>query len=506
MRFRAAIALITLAGCGELKGLLPPAPDGGHTTVPGTYLDARVSPGHRFHLQLSGEKQLSCHDCHYVADAGFHADAVKPCATCHEKQQEHHHPFDGGVQMTCFSCHVFRSVGEAARIDKWGCQRCHVEPGDGGAPLGPPVGAPNPENLPPHITVHTKKCEECHRPHGTPFTLAADCGKCHDVTVSHGKGEKALPADTCMTCHPHHTEAKVASTQCTSCHMSKQVPVTARVQPGALFEGGHVACSSCHKPHQFVVSKALPCISCHKNKPELAADKHGACVKCHAPHSDHAAPKTCQSCHAKLDVKHPPDVEGHTCTGCHPPHSAEIVAPAKAVGCISCHKAEKFTGIVHSEKTGCANCHVAHQDKPKREGLCVKCHEKQLTLTLKNPGHKDCAKCHAGLPHGPPVGPKPCLDCHTGKQPPQKGHVECASCHQSHSAKVVKACTDCHSSPLPGLHTVAKHAACATCHKPHAPPPGLEPKTCLKCHQPPARSHPGQPQQCVGCHLFRAQP
>ncbi|MBK7857869.1 MAG: hypothetical protein IPJ65_04430 [Archangiaceae bacterium] len=519
----ASSTLLLLCACGELKELLPAESDAGQTRVPGSYLDARVSAGHRAHLALSGEKQLSCHDCHLIADAGFTGRAVVPCATCHEKQQQHHHPFDGGVPMGCTSCHVFRSLGEAALIDKWGCRRCHVEQLDGGSAIGPVVGHANPEHLPPHVTVHTEKCESCHRPHGTPFTLAADCGSCHEVTVSHGKGEKALVADTCMVCHPHHSPAKVALGMCVGCHVGGPVPAKAQVKPGALFAKGHEGCSTCHRPHQFVAQQAKACVTCHANQPVLAAEKHGPCITCHRPHEDRASARTCESCHVKVHLQHPVDAQGRSCLGCHPVHAAEhgqsisasatvpVYASSLAVPCITCHQKAPFTvGVVHAAGLECLSCHQGpHQGKPKREGLCQGCHAEQHQLTKLNKGHQVCDKCHAALPHGPPAAPLECLSCHKDKVPPQRGHVEqlqCKSCHQSHSAKVLTKCTDCHDKPekrLPGLHRIAKHQQCASCHSAHAAPKGLEPQTCRSCHtQLPVKTHPTPPQQCVSCHLF----
>lgn len=522
-RALSVLALLGAAGCLDVSELLPPARDGGQLKVPGTYLDARLSTGHRAHLALSGERQLSCRDCHALADAGFSAQAVKRCESCHQQEKEHHHPFDGGVAMGCTSCHVFRASGEAAHIDPWGCRRCHVEQLDGGAVLGPAPGEANPGHLPPHVSVHVKRCEACHRPHGAPFTQPADCGGCHDVNVSHGKGEKALVADTCMACHPHHSKASDALARCTGCHVGGPVPAKAQVKAAALFSPGHTGCSTCHAPHAFVAERAARCTSCHVEKPVLAAAKHQDCVSCHQPHEPRAAPKGCESCHQKLHPKHPVDARGQPCLGCHPihgevagltkpsPDGGTPVSSSLAVGCGACHQTPELNAQnLHARGLVCLSCHAApHDGSPPREHLCDRCHLTQITSTRANAGHQRCGDCHPGLPHAPPVSPKPCLDCHPTKQPPQRGHVqklECASCHQSHSAKVTTRCTDCHGTPdapLPGLHLIPKHAQCSTCHAPHAPAPGLEPKACRSCHpQPSLKSHPTPPQQCISCHLF----
>ncbi len=466
--FTVLLVGVLLAGCD----LLPGPPDGSHTTVPGTYHDAKSSPGHRAHLALEGEKQLQCRDCHFVSDAGFRSDAVKPCAECHERQQEHHHPFDagtlgqdGGIQMTCFTCHIFRSQGPG----RWNCAACHAE----------------------QVVVHKDKCNACHRPHGTPFTRSADCSQCHDIDVMHGKGEKQLQADTCMTCHPHHTKASVAPTLCAGCHESKQ---------SAVFPKGHQACSTCHAAHAFTKGTAKDCRGCHKDQHVIASDKHGACTKCHEPHATRAAPKTCESCHTKTHVAHPKDKEGQTCLGCHPVHSKTV---AKAVECRTCHTFDN-AAVVHAKDTTCSSCHKdKHAAKPSRVGLCESCHKDQQALVKGNPGHQKCEKCHEGQPHLPKP-PPPCLSCHEKQKPVQKGHKECESCHAKHSAQVIKRCTDCHDKPLPGLHTVKKHQQCDSCHRPHLPQPGFGPQSCMaNCHTTLSKKeHPTPPQQCASCHLF----
>ena len=64
------VFLLALAGC-DLTKQLPQPQDGGLVTVPGSYHSARMTPGHKAHLLLTGDKQVECHDCHAIADAGF---------------------------------------------------------------------------------------------------------------------------------------------------------------------------------------------------------------------------------------------------------------------------------------------------------------------------------------------------------------------------------------------------------------------------------------------------
>jgi hypothetical protein len=492
---------LALAGCDPSK-LLPQPQDGGIVTVPGSYHSARMTPGHKAHLLLTGDKKVECHDCHAIADAGFESPGTALCANCHEKQMGQHHPVqdagtvtDGGTQVTCLTCHVFHAESPDVRFDKWACITCHAKP----------------QGDKPAITVHVENCASCHRPHELPFTQAADCTTCHAVTLKHGaKGDTV--ADTCMGCHPHHSKAVVASGQCLTCHQKDTMEARARVSPGALFEKGHVGCGTCHTAHIFQKTEVKACTSCHTGQHVLAPSAHKLCITCHQPHADKSKPKACESCHKKelAALKHPPQKETVAkCTGCHPPHPESAEANI-AVACITCHKTAPFTNdVVHAATTSCDACHVPHAGKPKAEVLCVSCHEKQVTAVKKNAGHAKCADCHVGfLPHGERVEPKPCLSCHAKMKPPQQGHKECASCHESHSATVVKQCATCHlsptSAPLPGLHAVQKHRDCKSCHAPHEPQPGFGPASCMKCHPHlPQKDHPTPPAQCVGCHLFK---
>lgn len=481
-------ALVTLLlACLSACGLLPEHPDGGPVPVPGSYRLARFTPGHEFHLSLRGEQQLQCTSCHALGDAGFTSPGPQLCVNCHQLQATQHHPLDAQLQMTCFTCHPFTAEKIGQRFEKWRCLDCHREPQEGR----------------PRIEVHAGQCASCHRPHTAPFTQSADCRECHDVTVKHGFKASTM-AETCMACHPNHSKAPVASQQCKSCHETNDVPAVARVDPAALFTGGHVGCGSCHTAHTFTRTAVKPCSTCHAGKPVLSNETH-TCTGCHRPHQPKAAAVACSTCHGDTQVQHPKTAAGQTCTGCHPPH-AQASTAAKAVACTSCHDGQPFTGaVVHAQRLACASCHRPHGGKPKQP-LCKSCHEEVFAKVAFNPGHQNCASCHAGLPHADmSAAPAACLSCHDGKTPPQPGHAQCLSCHELHSARVLKTCTQCHdATKLPGLHLVRRHAAvCTSCHGPHTPEPGVGPETCRACHRSlPKQSHPTPPQQCVSCHLF----
>lgn len=499
----AAAAL--LAGC-SLPPYVPEPHDGGPLSVPETYHLARSSPGHKQHLALTGDKQLRCHDCHALADAGFFEVPVSMCVNCHEAQVKQHHREDAGVHLedgglahglTCFSCHPFLPSAPSMRFEKWSCYGCHQrDQGDAGA-----------------ITVHTNRCSACHHPHEKPFTQPQDCTTCHDVSLKHGAKGTTI-ADTCMKCHKHHTQAEKASVVCVNCHTKPTMELRARVATDALFDPGHTGCGSCHRPHSFVKEEVSSCQLCHQSRHVLAPKDHDSCTSCHFPHASRAAAKDCQGCHDDQKVKHPKDKQGKTCTGCHPPHDGKL-GKAVAHQCLDCHKEPELNAsVVHAASAECTDCHKPHDGKPKLELLCPDCHKQwKQAASNKNKAHVKCESCHKGLPHKEMPEPPECVSCHKAKVPTFAGHrtkdVGCLTCHTLHDAQTVKTCKDCHdAAKLPTLHQVAKHQDCRTCHAPHEPQPGFGPATCAKggCHEKlSVKDHPPKPTQCVGCHLFREE-
>jgi hypothetical protein len=503
----AVVVVAVLSACGSTT--TPPAEVQPLQTVPDSYHLARPAPGHQQHLATglirrdgglveSGSKQVRCRDCHALEDAGFSAPTDAVCRTCHEDQQRQHHPFDAGAStLGCLTCHPFMAKTLPARFEPWTCFECHDKAQGDLAP----------------ITVHRARCEACHRPHEAPFTKAADCSTCHEVSLTHGAKGPTL-ADTCMKCHPHHTEASVASGQCVTCHTKPTMTAAARVAPEALFPKGHPGCGACHEAHRFEKGAVKGCETCHRGQPVVAVWMHEACTDCHRPHAPKSQAIGCtDGCHRDEVVKHPKSVEGQACTGCHEAHAP---GDRLAKPCVACHDTAPFTArVVHGERVTCDDCHAPHDAKPRSDAECRGCHQARfaevalVTVTpgAKLKGHQDCGACHATLPHGAPgATPKPCLECHAARAPPQKGHDGCESCHESHSGAVVKTCTACHApAKLPALHAEKDHQRCEACHTPHTPEPGAGPATCRSCHQRlDQKNHPTPPAQCTGCHLFKA--
>jgi hypothetical protein len=495
------LSLPVMATACELLPL-PPPPDGGLAHVPQQYRLAKAAPGHQTHLTIKGDKQVFCRSCHAVTDAGFNVPPADLCESCHKDEIKQHHPLpqDAGTELTCLTCHPFMAKTLPTRFEKWMCFDCHQQPqGD----LVTDAGVLTKRI--PAIEVHKSECQQCHRPHQQPFTLAAECTQCHDVKLSHGAKGDTL-AEKCMNCHEHHTEAARASGMCVTCHMKPDMKAEARVAEGALFEKGHTGCGSCHVAHTFDRHAVKPCKACHENKHVLAPKDHDACTDCHRPHQPKAAPVDCKSCHKDQNVKHPKSEDGKTCIGCHPIHDGKL-GTTVAKTCTQCHTKAPFNAaVVHGEKVKCADCHEPHQGKPTSLRECKSCHDTRFTEVARvkdAKGHKECKGCHENLPHGL-SGQKACSACHEKKKPIQAGHDDCKKCHESHSGALLKKCTDCHEvAKLPGLHQQKEHQECAKCHTPHTPDIGRGPPTCKSCHKAlKLDNHPTPPVQCAGCHLF----
>ncbi|MGA7343134.1 MAG: cytochrome c3 family protein [Terracidiphilus sp.] len=268
---------------------------------------------------------------------------------------------------------------------------------------------------------------------------ALKCGDCHaDI--------KGYP-------HPDH----VAPVECKSCHADEATALTGSVHG----DGKQHPCTSCHGDPHSIFPKSDPrsavyplnvprtCGNCHGN--DAMAKRHGLpnvyplymdsihgfalskegllvaanCQSCHGSHhilsrNDPQSPtyksnipKTCGSCHAKIDADYEMGVHGKAiaagkmnapvCTDCHTAHA--ILQPTEAAFrmqstpiCGNCHK-DKFStyrDTFHSqlgslggyvETARCWDCHGAHEILPGSDP--------QSPINKANLV-KTCGQCHAG--------------------------------------------------------------------------------------------------------------
>jgi predicted CXXCH cytochrome family protein len=300
-----------------------------------------------------------------------------------------------------------------------------------------------------------------------------DCLSCHaDKSLQDASGHSvSVDAQTfgasthgslkCNDCHTNIKEYphpdKVAPVECKTCHADEAAGLAGSVHA----DGVEHACTSCHgdahsifpknDPRSAVYPLNIPrtCGSCHGS--ETMAKKFGLpnvyplymdsihgfalssegllvaanCQSCHGSHHilSHKdpqsptyktnIPKTCGSCHAKIDADYEMGIHGKAvadgnlkapvCTDCHTAHA--ILQPTEASFrmqstpiCGSCHKDKLSTyrDTFHSqlgalggyvETARCWDCHGAHEILPASDPRSP---VNNANLV------KTCGKCHAG--------------------------------------------------------------------------------------------------------------
>jgi len=302
---------------------------------------------------------------------------------------------------------------------------------------------------------------------------ATDCLACHaDKSMTNASGHSiavdgqtfhasvhgSLPCSSCHTDikeypHPEHP----AAVQCKTCHTDEAMALAGSVHA----DGKEHPCTSCHGNAHSIFPKTdarsavypfnVPrtCGNCHST--DGMAKKHGLasvypaymdsihgyalteegllvaanCQSCHGSHHILSRknpesptyktniPKTCGTCHAKIDAQYEAGIHGKAlaggdlkapvCTDCHTAHA--ILQPTEAAFrmqstpiCGSCHS-DKFTtyrDTFHSqlgllggyvETARCWDCHEAHDVLPASDP-----HSSINKANLV----KTCGRCHAG--------------------------------------------------------------------------------------------------------------
>jgi hypothetical protein len=438
--------------------------------VPPSWTEYRASPGHQEHV---ARDHIACNACHRIGQDGFKDPGAEVCGGCHAKEAAVMHKGGPGAEATlCTSCHAFKPKAPAAT-----CIGCHAKTHGG-------FGA---------VVQHaTTDCAKCHRVHGSPSIVAADCKSCHEerAAVHGGHAESA----GCADCHRGHSPAAAALTLCSSCH----------TQPAGPRPAGHDSCIGCHRPHDFVAGGERACIGCHGEKATLVATQvsaHAVCTSCHAPHDPANAASSCATCHANIQVAHG---KGGDCITCHVPHAQEP-RPA-ALECTSCHgRVTAFETGAHAGGIVCEACHKPHGfGDLDAKTICQSCHEREIGLVASNAGHRDCQACHgSALAHAPAAAP-PCGTCHAQEQTTvPAGHRPCQDCHDHHAGGPTPACASCHQNKAGGPHQ-AVAGGCETCHRPHGPGGTAAPPSCITCHArtslPALHAAPGH-ADCATCHV-----
>ena len=303
------------------------------------------------------------------------------------------------AQTDCLACHADQSMqdsaGHSIAVDgkkfkssihgSLECSSCHADIKE----------YPHPEHMAP------VKCDTCHSDEETAVTgsVHAQASK-HPCTSCHGDAHSIVPRSdpnsavyplniprTCGTCHGNDAMAKQHG-------LPNVYPAYMDSIHGfALSKGGLLVaanCQSCHGSHN-ILSHKDPKSSTYKTN----------------------IPKTCGSCHAKIDADYENGVHGKAltagdlnapvCTDCHTTHA--ILQPTEAAFrmqstpiCGSCHK-DKFTtyrDTFHSqlgllggyvETARCWDCHGAHEVLSATD-----------SRSLIAPANlvQTCGRCHAG--------------------------------------------------------------------------------------------------------------
>lgn len=265
------------------------------------------------------------------------------------------------------------------------------------------------------------------------------CNNCHADIKEYPHPDHIAKVD-CKTCHADEA-AKLATSvhssskehPCTSCHGNAHEIFPKTDARSAVYPlNVPKTCGQCHSDGAMATRKGLPSVYPHymDSIHGFALSKEGLlvaanCQSCHGSHGilshkDPASPtfktnipKTCGSCHAKINDDYQVGSHGHAiaagnlkapvCTDCHTAHA--ILQPTESEFrmqstpiCGSCHKEKLSTyrDTFHSqlgslggyvETARCWDCHGAHQIYPASDPRSP-VSKANLVVT--------CGKCHAG--------------------------------------------------------------------------------------------------------------
>lgn len=285
---------------------------------------------------------------------------------------------------------------------------------------------------------------------GTSIHGVLKCGDCHTTIKAYPHTDKIVPVQ-CSTCHADQAAGLSGSVHadgkdhpCTSCHGDAHSIFPKSDARSAVYPlNVPRTCGQCHGNDGMARKHGLPSIypmyvdSIHG----FALSKEGLlvaanCQSCHGSHHilRHAdpqsptykanIPRTCGSCHAKIDTDFERGAHGKAiaaakmkapvCTDCHTAHS--ILQPTEAEFrmqstpiCGSCHKDKLSTyhDTFHSqlgslggyvETARCWDCHGAHEILPASDprspiapanlvATCGRCHKGANTSFVKYQPH-----------------------------------------------------------------------------------------------------------------------
>ena len=377
---------------------------------------------------------------------------------------------------------------------------------------------------PPHIPVLVgTDCSACHgqafqaggfgpataMSAATHAFVSTTCDTCHDTGKSFYVGS-GTPLQTRPADHLNSTDPRMATSDCSVCHETKDWVSTA-------MPAGHMPNPS-----------NLTCVTCHVSSPSdytpatLASDAAlhtgitGSCGLCHGDTTtaltwfNNFTPKD-----ALLTPAHIPYLSGSDCSSCHakvyvaggfgPTNMSAAKHAFVPTACDTCHEAGLtfYLGASTPALQGRPADHMSPTGTPQQQtGDCSGCHNTtDWTTNIMPAGHM------------PNPANQACTVCHTGNLSTQAGYATLAGIAVLHTG-INTGCAQCHGSPTGALtfynnNDNPKAAAglspvhipylngtdCSSCHTANYVSGGFGPATAMT-----AAKHAFVPTTCDTCH------
>jgi Cytochrome c3 len=476
---------------------------------------------------------VSCHEDVHKGQEGT------DCARCHSQDawkpahgfdhNRSNYPLTGKHQtVACEKCHEPAPKGQPVLFKglKFGsCQDCHMDPHRGGFQEARFRGT----------------CETCHVTGGwkinhpdkdfdhssTKYPLKGKhaetpCAKCHKDSDYH----RHLAFERCADCHEDvhkgQFKARVAGSDCSSCHDEKAFKPAlfdkeTHKKSAFPLEGKHADadCADCHQPKgkdAVYITRQLICSACHTDRHggEFAsAPTENKCDACHsqtgfAPttftvlkHADTRFALTgrhafvlCADCHKLVEPAAVPLPLPVLTAAMRPPLPLAKTFLSGSLRqfhfasqtCESCHSDP------HQTNLACESCHMTEQWK------IVRFFDHSTTRFRLDGGHVKvrCGDCHLGTTPQFPMTPETCNGCHLAKDVHEgqfrRGAREedCGACHVTAHWEAKEFDHDKTRFPLDVAH---RNLGCEKCHREQRGASGKM-----------TRIYRGTATECVQCH------
>lgn len=360
---------------------------------------------------------VTCAKCHTTADK--YKGTPSDCVSCHASDDAH----KGTYGTNCSSCHTttawkpstfnhtstaFQLTGKHTAVQ---CTQCHIN----GVFKGTPktcLGCHQKTDV--HAGTEGNACESCHTTNSWKPSTFNHVNAAFQLTGAHVNA-------VCSTCHTTPGMFKGTSSNCVSCHQSKDA------HSGAFgFNCGSCHSTSAWKPATFDHNLAAFKLT--------GAHVSVTCTKCHTNGVFKGTPQTCYACHAADD--HHAGAYGTQCNACHTTSAWKpatfdhnqsafpLTGAHQSQSCSACHG----NGVYKGTPTACASC---HNEPAFHAGVFG----------------TDCASCHTTSNWNATY-----TGLHTFPMNHQGANSVCSNCHPS--TLVQWTCFNCHNQQ----EMISKHA------------------------------------------------